>query len=108
MVNSEEPIGNTEYLTLYTRRRIRVNRCRHNRVRNYVLEVAGYTELASRLLRDINEEKYLFLIERLLYESYFFREMSQNTVRCLPHVHVNCLSINFIVSPCIFQFSLGC
>ena len=33
MVNSEELIGSTEYLTLYTRRRI--NRCRYNRVRTY-------------------------------------------------------------------------
>jgi hypothetical protein len=31
MVNSEELIGTTEYLTLYTR--CRINRCRYNRVR---------------------------------------------------------------------------
>jgi hypothetical protein len=36
MVNSEELIGTTEYLTLYTRRRI--NRCRYNRVRLYNLQ----------------------------------------------------------------------
>jgi len=52
MVNSKELIGSTEYLTLYTRRRL--NRCRSNRVRIYVLEVAGQTKLASRPLRDIN------------------------------------------------------
>ena len=74
MVNREELIGSTAYLTLYTRRR--VNWCRHNRVRNYVLEVAGYTELASRPLREINEESYLFRIEWLLYETYFFRKIS--------------------------------
>ena len=34
MVNSEELIGTTEYLTLYTRRRI--TRCRYNRVRLYL------------------------------------------------------------------------
>jgi len=31
MVNSEELIGTTEYLTLYTR--CRINRCRYNGVR---------------------------------------------------------------------------
>jgi hypothetical protein len=33
MVNSEELIGTTEYLTLYAR--CRVNRCRYNRVQLY-------------------------------------------------------------------------
>jgi hypothetical protein len=35
MVNSDELIGSTEYLTLYTR--CRINRCRYNRVRLYVV-----------------------------------------------------------------------
>jgi hypothetical protein len=35
MVNSEELIGTTEYLTLYTR--CRINRCRHNRAALYVV-----------------------------------------------------------------------
>jgi hypothetical protein len=34
MVNSEELIGNTEYLTLYTR--CRINRCRYNGVRQFI------------------------------------------------------------------------
>jgi hypothetical protein len=34
MVNIEELIGTTEYLTLYTR--CRINRCRYNRVRHYL------------------------------------------------------------------------
>ena len=37
MVNSEELIGTTEYLTLYMGRGI--NRCRYNRVRLYLLGV---------------------------------------------------------------------
>jgi hypothetical protein len=37
MVNSDELIGTTEYLTLCTRRR--VSRCRCNRVRLYVKNV---------------------------------------------------------------------
>jgi len=36
MVNSEELIGTTEYLTLYTG--CRTNRCRYNRVRSYLCE----------------------------------------------------------------------
>jgi hypothetical protein len=35
MVNSEELIGTTEHGTLYTR--CRLNRCRYNRVRVYVV-----------------------------------------------------------------------
>jgi hypothetical protein len=35
MVNSEELLGTTEYLTLYTR--FRINRCRYSRVRLYFL-----------------------------------------------------------------------
>jgi hypothetical protein len=34
MVNSEELIGTTEYMTLYTK--YRINRCRYNRVRLYI------------------------------------------------------------------------
>jgi hypothetical protein len=34
MVNSDELIGNTEYLTLQMR--CRINRCRYNRVRLYM------------------------------------------------------------------------
>jgi hypothetical protein len=37
MVNSEELIGNTGYLTLYTR--CRINRCRYNRARLYIFAV---------------------------------------------------------------------
>jgi hypothetical protein len=37
MVNSEELIGTTEHVTLYTR--CRLNRCRYNRVRLYIIKV---------------------------------------------------------------------
>jgi len=37
MVNSEELIGTTGYLTLYTR--CRINRFRYNRVRLYLIEI---------------------------------------------------------------------
>jgi hypothetical protein len=37
MVNSEELIGATEYLTLYAR--CAINRCRYNRVRPYLVKV---------------------------------------------------------------------
>jgi hypothetical protein len=37
MVNSDELLGTTEYLTLYTW--CRINRCRYNRVRLYFLPV---------------------------------------------------------------------
>jgi hypothetical protein len=37
MVNSEELIGTTEYLTLYTG--FRLNRCHYNRVRLYLVKV---------------------------------------------------------------------
>ena len=40
MVNSEELIGTTEYLTLQTRRR--TNRCRYNRVRLYINPSRSY------------------------------------------------------------------
>jgi hypothetical protein len=35
MVNSEELIGTTEHVTLYAR--CRLNRCRYNRIRLYLL-----------------------------------------------------------------------
>jgi hypothetical protein len=34
MVNSEELIGTTEYVTLYAR--CRINQCRYNRLRRYI------------------------------------------------------------------------
>jgi hypothetical protein len=42
MINSEELIGITEYLTLQTR--CRINRCRYNRVRLYI-NITIYTPL---------------------------------------------------------------
>jgi hypothetical protein len=51
MVNSEELIGTTDYLTLYTR--CHINRCRYNRVRLY--NVFLRRTLSAELLGMISE-----------------------------------------------------
>jgi hypothetical protein len=56
MVNCEELIGTTEYLTLY--RRCRINRCRYNRVRLsftmfHLTKKVGFVILREILSRDV-------------------------------------------------------
>ena len=73
MVNSEESIGTTEYLTLQTR--CRINRCRYNRVQLYFQSSLGLPSclyplgfptktLYVFLLSHIHEAGHLSLLRR--------------------------------------------
>jgi hypothetical protein len=65
VVNSDELLGNTEYLTLYTW--CRVNRCRYNRVRLYFLTVTLTYRLGYQyFILTITEQKSCIFIILLL------------------------------------------
>ena len=54
MINSEELIGTTQYLTHYTR--CRINRCRYNRVRLYInfgFSVQQHTKFSAVVLQSL-------------------------------------------------------
>jgi len=64
MVNSEELIGTTEYLTCYKRRRI--NRYHYNGVGLYGL---SSDDFIAKLVSSLNSEGFMFHTYKLCYNS---------------------------------------
>ena len=73
MVNSDELLGTTEYLTLYTW--CRINRCRYSRARLCFLPVTLQYHLSYYfILTIIDKKSYIFILRRLSIFLYYFNK----------------------------------
>jgi len=91
MVNSEELIGNTEYLTLCTR--CRINLCHYNRVRLYMQRYVFVWDV-GRFKSDGCSKK--MVLDEIMYPT----SLCEGTVS-----NVNCILIVFLLKQTGFVYS---